>query len=288
MATVHVRVQTIEDKIARYVEDHPNEIYVDYRDELSTEQVEEILKGNAWEVRDEITMSWNEGVDLDYYWQECAEEVGCSREDIDDWLSSDKGFWPSDSMDDYEWRKLLRNTSVNIEAVIWDAEFNFNNWAYGGPVTYSDVKETLKLFGINPKEFHDQVKGGSMTAGDGKLKGWFPDMPDRTPKIKVQDIWDGMCSLYDGVVVFCLGDLENVADILAEESKEVTFCKGTNVVIYEFGGGAGITDFPLIEDLTIPRKNVDFRVSGKYGVQDCYGFTNSYWNEGAISLKGGK
>jgi hypothetical protein len=281
----------MEDKMIDYVSEHGIEIYIDYNDSLTDEQVELLLQGKKDEAIMDIEDWANQNSfdgEFDSYWEEMCSELGCNMDDVSDWLQSVEGMYPSYYLDEHGWRQLLRNTSVYVEAVMWDVNFNMNNWAYGYPVTYSDVKETLKLFGINPKEFHDKVRGGSMTSGEGKLKGWFPDMPERVPKIDIKDLWDGMCSLYDGVVVFCLGDLENIAEVLAGESKTVTFQKGTNVVIYEFAGGAGITDFPLIEDLTVPRKAVDFRVSGKYGIQDCYGFTHSYWNEGAISLKGKK
>lgn len=286
MSKVHVRVQAIEDKMLSYVENHGIEIYIDYNDQLTKEQVEMILAGRKDDAMLDVEEWYNMNSgsydgEFDSYWDDMCEELRCTREDVDAWLSED-GMYPSYYLDDHSWRQLLRNTQVYVEAIVWDAEFNFNNWAYGGPVTYSDVKETLKLFGINPKDFRDQVQGGSMTAGSGKLTGWFPDMPDRVPKVNIKDIWSGMISLYDGVVVFCLGDLENIAEILADKKENIRFTKGTKVVIYEFGGGAGITDFPLTGDVTIPRKKVEFRVSGKYGIQDCYGFVHSYWGEGAI------
>lgn len=287
MSKVHVRVQTIEDKIEAYVDANPVDIYVDYRDELSNEQVEAILKGNADEVRDNIVMEydpWGEG--LDYYWDELCSEVGCDREDVDDWLS-DEGFYPAYQLDDHGWRQLLRNTSAKVTGIVWDAEFNFNNWAYGGPLNYQDVKETLKILGINPFEFKKEglSRGsGSATSGQGQFKGYFPDMPKRVPKIDPKELWDNLCTLYDGVMTFCLGDLENIAEVLSSESDTITFKKGTNVVFYEFGGGAGITEVQLTDDVTIKRKQVEFRNDSdfRYGVQACYGFVDSYWTEGSI------
>jgi hypothetical protein len=286
---VHVRVQSIEDKIADYVENNPIEVYVDYRDELSDKQIELILAGKVDEARNDVEEKCNmydDSVDADYYWDEVAEKVGCDRKDVDAWRISVDGFWPSYNLDDHGWRQLLHNTNVKVEAVLWDVAFNMNNWAYGYPVSYSDVKDTLKLFGINPLDFKKNVSGGSMTAGEGKLKGYFPDMPDRVPKIELKELFDNMCALYDGVVVFCLGDLENIAEVLSSDSKNITFKKETNAVIHEFSGGAGITEVSLTEDLVIPRKNIDFRVSGKYGVQDCYGFIGSYWKQGVIQKEG--
>ena len=86
----------------------------------------------------------------DYYWTKMREDLGVERWEIEEWLSSEDGFWPATVLDDYEWKKLLSNTSVEITATVWDAEWNFYNWAYGGPVNYSDVKESLRILGINP------------------------------------------------------------------------------------------------------------------------------------------
>lgn len=286
MTKIHVRVKTIEDKIAEYVENNGIEIYVDYNDSLSEAQVDSILEGKAYEVRDEIEMEYDrysDGVDLQYYWEECREATGASQEDIDGWLEKD-GFYPSDGLSDYDWKKLLNYTHVNIVGIVWDAEFNFNNWAYAGPVNYSDVKESLKILGVNPLDFKRHLTGGSMTSGPGKLRGYFPDMPNRVPKVEVKDLYDNMCSLYDGVMHFCFGDLEEIAEVLASDSKNVTIKKGTNVVFYDRGNGAGITEVELIGDITIPRKMLEFRndTSNSYGVQACYGFTNNYWTEGHI------
>lgn len=287
MSKVHVRVQTIEDKLAEYVENNSIDIYVDYRDELSDKQIEAILEGKAEDVRNDIEMEydpWGEGEE--YYWQEACEALGCTQDDVDDWLAND-GFHPQYTLDDHGWRQLLRNTSAKVTGIVWDAEFNFNNWAYGGPLNYQDVKETLKILGINPFEFKKEglSRGsGSATSGQGQFKGYFPDMPKRVPKIDPKELWDNLCTLYDGVMTFCLGDLENIAEVLSSESDTITFKKGTNVVFYEFGGGAGITEVQLTDDVTIKRKQVEFRNDSdfRYGVQACYGFVNSYWTEGSI------
>lgn len=283
---VHVRVKTIEDKIAEYVDNHPEDIYIDYSDELSNEQVNKILEGKAdsvrWEIEDNIDYAFTPE-DFSYYWENLIDEVGCTQDDIDDWLE-DGGFYPAHSLDDHGWRQLLRNTKVYITGTVWEADWNFNNWAYGGPVTYSDVKESLKILGVNPYEFKKLQSGGSQTQGPGELKGWFPDMPQREPKIDTKDLWDNTIVLFDGVLNFCIGDLENIAEVLKEESKEITFTKGTNVVMYDFGNGAGITEVELTSDVTIARKKVTFRndAENTYGIQECFGFVHSYWAQGGI------
>lgn len=279
---VHVRVKHIEDKIAEYVENHPNEIYVDYRDELSQEQVDKILEGKIDEVRWAIEENSYDD-DLSYYWEECKEETGCTLEDIEDWLAND-GFGPSVYLSDRDWSRLLRNTTVNIVGIVWDAEWNFNNWAYGQPIEYRDVKESLKILGIDPYEFRQLRSGGSMTSGEGNFKGYFPKMPNREPKVNIEDLYNNMCVLYDGYMHFCLGDLEEVAEVLSSKSKYITFKKGTNVVFYDRMNGAGITEVQLTGDVKIARKKVEFRndTNNTYGVQACYGFVQSYWTEGSV------
>lgn len=291
---VHVRVQHVEDKIAEYIDNHPIEIYVDYRDELSDKQVEMLVEGRKDDVIMDIEdYAYQQSYDgeFDSYWEELRDEVGCDQADIDDWLSSVDGFWPGYYLSDSGYRQLLRNTSTKVLGIVWDAEFNFNNWAYGGPLSYSDVKETFKILGINPYEFKKDALtrgSGSNTMGEGKFKGYFPDMPNRVPKIDPKELLDNLCVLYDSVMTFCLGDLENIAEVLADDNKYVTFKKGTNVVFYEFGGGAGVTEVQLTDDVTMKRNQVEFRLDNSfmYGVQACYGFTDNYWTEGAI--KSGK
>lgn len=272
------------EKISSYIENNGIEIYIDYRDELSDEQVNKILEGKADDVRMEIEeYCWHDGVP-EYYWDDLCEEVGITKEQLELWQESDESFSPFWYLDDHGWNQLVRNTTVNIVGIMWQAEWNFNNWAYSGPVHYSDVKESLKVLGVNPKEFHDMLRGGSMTSGPGRLHGWFPDMPNRKPAVNVEDLYNNMCVLYDGVLHFCFGDLAEIMEVVSGDSKELIVKKGTNVVMYDRGNGAGITEVELTEDVTIRRKDVEFRndTNNNYGVQACYGFTQSYWNEGSV------
>ena len=286
MTKIHVRVKSIEDKIYEYVENHPEEIYIDQNDQLTTEQVDRILKGEIEDVRagiEEDCSCQSLRSDYDYYWEQMCEELGCTMDDVNDWLESADGFHPYQTLDDSSWRRLLANTDVCITATVWDAEWNFNNWSCGGPVNYSDVKTSLKVLGVNPSEFRKLKVGGSMAGGD-SLKGWFPDMPDRDPKIDTQDLWNNLICLYDGVMNFCLGSLENVIAVMESDSKNIIVEKGTEVVFYDFCNGAGITEVELTKDLVIPRKMVQFRNDGsnKFGIQACYGFCSSVWEKGGI------
>jgi hypothetical protein len=109
-------------------------------------------------------------------------------------------------------------------------------------------------------------------------------MPQRTAAVDIDELYNNMCSLYDGVLHFCFGDLADLVDVASSDSKNLTVKKGTNVVMYDRGNGAGITEVELTEDITIRRKDIEFRndTNNNYGVQACYGFTNSYWEEGSI------
>ena len=273
-------------KFSEYVENNSNEIVFDYRDELSSEQVTQILEGKADDVRLDIEDYNANYMDRDdWYWSNMAEELGVELDEINEWLDSEDGFWPATELTYYEWEKILGNTSVEITATVWDAEWNFNNWAYGGPVNYSDVKESLRILGINPLEFKKAFDDSSVSLGGShRLRGYFPDMPNRKPAVDVNELRGNMCVLYDGVLNFCLGDLEQVAEVASGETKNITFKKGTNVVMYDFGNGAGITEVQLKEDVTIPRKKVEFKNDNesRYGIQSCYGFVHSYWTEGSV------
>ena len=125
-------------KFSEYVENNSNEIVFDYRDELSSEQVTQVLEGKADDVRLDIEDYNANYMDRDdWYWSNMAEELGVELDEINEWLDSEDGFWPATELTYYEWEKILGNTSVEITATVWDAEWNFNNWAYGGPVNYS-------------------------------------------------------------------------------------------------------------------------------------------------------
>ena len=271
-------------KFQQYVDIVSDEIYINYRDELSSEQVTKILEGKSDEVYWDICDSYSMDADYSYYFETMAEKLEVTKEEIDEWLAED-GCYPSSHISEYDWKKLLSNTSVEITATVWDAEWNFYNWAYGGPVNYSDVKESLRILGINPLEFKKAFDDSSASLGGShRLRGYFPDMPNRKPAVDVNELRGNMIVLYDGVLNFCLGDLAQVAEVASGETKNITFKAGTNVVMYDFGNGAGITEVQLKEDVTIPRKKVEFKNDdeSRYGIQSCYGFVHSYWTEGSV------
>lgn len=267
--------------IGKYVEEHPVDVYIDYRDELSKEQVNQVLEGKSDEVRWEIESDYSRYMDRDdYYWKELRDELDITEEQLDMWFDSDECFWPSYNLDDYDWDKLIKNSNIHVSAVMWDANFDLYDLAYGGPLVYQDVRDSLKVLGVNPKEFRDLVEEG----GYYKVKGYFPNMPNRVPKVDVKKLYGEILVLYNGVLTFAVGDLENVTEVMKGDSKYVTFKKGTNVVMYDFGNGAGIVDVPLIEDVTVKRSEVDFRNDDdfQYGMEECYGFGNAYWQEGSV------
>lgn len=269
----------IEDRIQRYIDENPIEIYIHYDDQLTQKQVDMILEGNAeearWDIEDWANMNSYPG-ELDTYIEDLCKELECEESDYEKYIENG-GYSPAYQLDDHGWRQMLRNTNVNVVAIVPEAEWNFNNMAYGEPVHYSDVKESLKLLGVNPQVFRD------IKEGEG-LKGWFPDLPQRVPAVDAKELWDNMCVLYNGMLHFCLGDLENIAEVLSSESKNITFKEGTNLVMYDRFNGAGVTEAELIRDVTIPRDKVEFHndTDNVYGVQSCYGFTQSYWNDGGI------
>lgn len=271
------------EKIAEYVDTHNEDIYVDYQDELSNDQVDKILRGRSDDVRSDIEDNAYMYSDLDYYWKQCAEELGCTVEDIDEWLG-EEGYSPSVSLTDSDWQRLLENTTVNISAIVPTAEWNFNSWAYGQPIEYSEIKDSLRILGLDPYEFREVATGGSRTMGEGKFRGWFPKMPERVPKVKAKELFDNLSVLYNGILHFSLGDLAEIEEVVQGSSKFITFKKGTNIVFYDRFNGAGITEAELIEDLAIKREEVEFYndTNNTYGVQSCYGFVQSWWTEGSV------
>lgn len=272
----------IKDKIEDYIYNNPIEIYIDYRDELSEDQVDKILEGKADEVIMEIEDYANhcsEPGEYDYYWEELKSELNCTQEDIDAYLED--GAYPSYWLTERDFSRLMSNTQAYIH-VSTDIDFNLSDLAYGRPLEYRDVKDTLKLLDINPMEFRKYYEENFN--GNYKIKGYFPNMPQRKPKVNYKDLWDQLICLYDGVVCFLLGDLEEAMQVAESDSKYITITKGTEVVMYDFGGGAGILETELEEDLVMRRKDVEIRndKSFRYGIQNCYGFVNEVWTKGGI------
>lgn len=273
------------DKIfSNYVENNCIEIYVDYNNKLSDDQIQSVLDGKTEEVRLSIEDDYAQDVDSSrYYWEIMADELKVDKQEIMDWLQ-DEGFYPSAYLDDTSWSQLLGNSRTYITGTMWNVEFNFNGWAYGQPLTYSDVKDALKVLNVNPAEFKALRTGGSATSGEGQFRGYFPNMPKREAAVNIKDLYDNLIALYDGVLNFCLSDLAEAAEVLQGDSKYVTFKAGTNIVMYQFGNGAGITDAKLIKDVTVKRSEIEFRNDGvaKYGIQECYGFVSSFWSSGGM------
>ena len=202
------------------------------------------------------------------------------QEEITDWMSED-GLWPSHHLTDHNWNKLLSNTPVYLTATMWDCEYNFWQWAYGGYIEYSDVKETFKVLGVDPNKFKE-LEHGYSHSGENYFRGYFPPTPKRTPKVKIEEMRPQ--ALYSGVLNFCLGSLADVAAVASEDSKKIRFKKGTSIVVHDFGNGAGICEAELIDDVVVKREDVEFANdrSRMYGIQSCYGFVSSFWDQGGV------
>ena len=67
------------EKISSYIENNGIDIYIDYNDELSTEQVNQILEGKSDEVRMEIEENCFHDEVPDYYWDDLCERVGIDK-----------------------------------------------------------------------------------------------------------------------------------------------------------------------------------------------------------------
>lgn len=267
--------------IRQYIENNPEEIYIDYNSELSKEQVQKILDGkkdDVWADIEDFAYSCSECDD--YYWDAMQSKLSLTAEELEAWKKSDDFQEPSQTLTEDGWNRLLDYTPTHITGTVWGAEWNFDNWAFSGPLDYSDVKNTLRILGINPKEFFDKIRD------ERTITGWFPDIKDRVPAVDI----DKLCainSLYDGVMNFMFGDLKEVSAVLSSSSEHVVIGKGTHVVMYNSAVGAGIVDLPLTRDVTLRRKDIDIRDdrSSLYGVEECYGFGHQEWKKGSIRAK---
>ena len=283
--------QEFWDRCTAYVESHSIEIYVDYRDELTAEQIGQILEGAAEgpdkglealdAVEEEITENarLNDDYYLGDYFETMAADLGCDVEDVDDWRENDPDmFYPSYWTDMTRW---LRNSCAHITAKLLDADgervslpFGYaSEWEPDNP----DVAYFCQVLGVNPSSLAVAVRADNVLD--------FENRRDRTdPAIDVDMLRTNLCVNYDGVVCFMLDDPASVVEALGAET--VVLVRGTTLLVYDYFQGAGITEAILLRDVEIPRSRLSFDVDNgnHYGIDSCYGGRTD-WGAGGILAK---
>jgi hypothetical protein len=287
-ATAKAR-QDLWDRCRGYVEEHAIEIYPDYHDKLSAEQIRSVLEGysespdKGLEALDAIeceisryAMCNNMDYYLPLYFEEMADALDVDPEAIDDWRNNDPDmFYPSFWTDIHAW---LRNSEAHITAKLLDADGNRVVLPFGYASEWDPDNEDVDYFcealGLNPRRLAEAIHA--------EQAPMFEDRTERTdPAINATELLTNLCVRYDGVVCFMLDDPASVVKALQAES--VTLTRGTTLIVYDYFQGAGITEAILLRDVTLPRGRLSFDVDNdnRYGIDSCYGGRTD-WGAGSV------
>jgi hypothetical protein len=250
--------QELIDKVQAYVDKWPIEFDWDYNSELSGEDVDAILRGDAWKVGCEISEN-----SLD--WQ-----LECERAVLQDAIEEfDLEMEPTDLLDygvyvpvDVNLEGLIRNSNpyIGVDLTLEDAY----TYAYSEP-DYEDVEEELEFWGVNPQDVNAD----------------WPNI-EREAKIAAADLEEAWLNAYYSGQWVALLDGAEVLEMALKgelEGKEtVTLKAGANVTIYDFMNGAGSVIVPTSGDLEVRVKDIYNDGALRYGIQKCYGLVNGAWN----------
>lgn len=276
------------------------ELYWDYRDELSREDVAKIAE-NGWEgvdeVRDEL-----ESRNMEEIWrlQEAAieralesmrkrGEVSCKTErrfraQIEE---SDK------LLTDGNLKGLARgNRGGRFTVMLHEPEISFQAWR--GVQSKGQVDELCALcaiLNVNPVHLQPLVVADNDNRPSYDPEPVvFPDHPERDGNeyVNLKDFLSEINEVsYGGHLVFMFA--LDVADLVenpdAYRNGPLKICKGTLGLIYEYCNGAGSTaEMPLVKDLILPAGSYDFRYDDgrRWGLQACYAFTAEPWRQGSV------
>ncbi len=270
-----------------YIEScNPLEMYWDYRDEFSKENVSKILAGKLDEVIDEL-WEWNVDYVSEMEWsaaEEALKIAGIYKDETDEAVWDELVCDVRDhiTIDMNLWR-LFANTSAYV-GIELDADIIVDSYSYH--LEYDDYRNALGLLYINPRKFSDAFD----------ITPKFPNYPwrDGKEKCKPDDFIESICNtFYSGRLVIMMGyqlDLENFSKNMTKIKEEgFTLKVGARVVPHDFINGASGVEFFTTGDIKIkPEMIYDIYNDGKcrYGIQACCGYIDSAW-ESVIELSDG-
>ena len=281
------------------------ELYWGHNDEMSDKDVETILEAGIAGL-DDVEMRLQ-----DLNWEELdrmkdaavSERLVAMRLTARVRRSDEKRF--RDMVDesakllaDVNLKGLARN-SLDVCCVVVVNEPDISFQAYRGVESKSQVDEICELcslLNVNPKSLQDFVTcdNDNRPTYDPE-PAIFPDHPEREGHefVSIKSVRDTLQETsYGGQLVFMLklplADL--IEDPEGYTKKSLKIRKGTLGLIYAFWNGAGsCEDMELLKDLILPHGTFSLELdsSRRYGLQDCYGFTDAPWKRGSVEPVGG-
>lgn len=282
-----------QNKIIKAIEGTKVEFYWDQRDELSTEQVVQVLEDGFSSVMDNI-MEYN----FEQVWEleregrrEALEEFEDEENDIEDLMEEFEDVYPEVDMN---WKDLFNNSKATAVIKLFSNYDCINSHWYESQGGY-DYEESyfgamVDFLNLNPYKVKQLLtKQGIDTNGKWK------NLKSRNGKelVDYEEFWielENQCcpaSLLTIPVSINLADMyENQTTL--EATKSIKLKKGTRVGIYSnFNGGGSPFDMQLIQDVTIHLgkigpsdfDKVELRAEDGYTIKDCYGVTDDFYQE---------
>lgn len=270
-----------------------NEIYWEYDDELSNEQITDLIAGRVDDVEMEI-------VENNFEHLHDQREVAISNSLYDlrrKFLVTDeveKRFRSlidehDKLLDSANLRDIAKKTEAYFVVVVKEPELNYQSWrGIETPGQADEINHLCEILNCNPAPMLDRL-GDANYNDDIPLK--LDDHPERDGNEYATTKMVGDClreATYGGQLVFMCK--MRVSDILdkTEEPQALRIHRGTLGIIYTFSNGAGsCPDIKLMKDLVLPPDIYDFDLDSNYlyGVQRCYGFTDETWKVGHVTFE---
>lgn len=262
MATVPAGLnlrQDLREKIVNYLKKKGNpEIYWDYRDQLSLEQVDKIINGKQDEVYEDI---WERNIDYIYDLE--TEAVNELKEEFPELEEYDNSLIREEFIDyigvSMDIKGLIRNTRavrVRVEVFSNYEGFGWTDRNSGELDKHPYIRQVKKL-----------------------LKGKY------TEKSWQQEIAN-VCSSCCRLIFYFQTDVANLIDLDIDEKKwkKITIPKEAWAGFYDSWNGSGsVLEIELTEDITLPRNHgkTEYDVvkilldeTNKYSVEETYGLCN--------------
>ena len=291
-------------KFIKELEDSTNEIYWDYNDELSDEQINKILNGKKDDVQEEI---WENNIDYgtDNEFNIIKEALSSLNIELDNDVEIwDLRDWYSDYVPglDINLSSLMRNITPSLRIIMftnYDCLPSHYMHDYGNGYTYDDyLKDIIDLFNLNPALVKKE-----MLAHNWDVKGSWPNKKNRNGKeyVKYSDFIIELennlgCSLINFFGTTDLDDFLNNQNI-----KEITITKGSYAGLLDHSqGGGSVWEMKILRDLTIKldvpytkdkcKYNTFELVTDEdngygYGANEIAGVSSDFWKAGGFILK---
>lgn len=298
-------------------------IYWDYRDKLTDEQIVNIIKGNMWDVHNEI---WEHLTENSYTYELEQEHIQDALEYFETEITEElEALDPDFEFDAEELAYDLRDELIDLIVIDTNIKDLFNHTG-SVPVriemlsNYDCINshwfETSSGGGYSYKEsyFGDMVD--SLNLNPAKVKqmlvkhgirafGRYPNKPNRDGKefISYDDFWIELENSSCPANLLCFVGTVDLSDLISKEGElqitKVTIPKGNNVGLFSsWQGGGSCIEAPLLKDITIDlvksskngkgyKLTPDIRNTGNgYTIDEVYGVTSQFWgNELTLTTK---